>query len=74
MRKIIYHIILVVIIMLALFTTTIFMSEVVQYTGVGTKGIVAGIGIFIYYKRKAIFKTLDKLTGRKPDPAEQINE
>lgn len=74
MREIIYYIMLAVIIMTAMFVTSIFMSEVVKYTGVGTKGIVAGVGIFIIYRRKTIFRYFDKMTGKKPDTTDQIDK
>lgn len=74
MKTILYYIILIAIILIALFATSIFMSEVVQYTGVGTKGIVAGVGIFIIYRRKTIFRYFDKMTGKKPDTTDQIDK
>lgn len=63
--KILYYIIWILCIAIAVVAMAALSGTILGFDSVGTKGLTAGIGIFVIYRRKSLFTLLDKLFNKK---------
>lgn len=60
MKKILFFIILVLLVLAAMCTSAFVFGELIGYDSIGVKGLTAGVGLYIIYNRSTIFGLLNK--------------
>lgn len=65
MKTIFYYLILIVLVIVAMLTTSFILGLLFGYDAVGVKGAVAGAGILVISSRKRLFDLLDRLILKK---------
>jgi hypothetical protein len=63
--KVLYYIIWILCIAFATVAMATLSGTLLGFDSVGTKGLTAGIGIFVLYYRKSLFALLDNLFNKK---------